>query len=506
MENTNNIRKYSPWRQVMLSIAAVVSVLVLIVAGAMGNMIIPVAVALLPVLAYIIMITVEDLKYSYLLLFVVNFFIPFVGRYWLNAPIGIIMDGMIAYNILVLLCHVMSHSVIYSHIQMEPVIATGIWLFYCILEAFNPRTISAYVWFTHVRNMGLYMFIIIILVQTTFDDFKTVHKLLVVWSLLVLVAVGKALMQKYIGWDSAEKYFLYVMDGQRTHIIHSGIRYFSIFTDASNFGGNMGMAVVVFLIVGAYTKNTILRIFYFITAALALYGLLISGTRSALAVPFAGLAVFVAVCGNPRTAIPVFVIMISSLVFLKYTNIGQGNPVIRRARSVFDQNDESYLVRQRNQARLKELLEPLPFGNSLGMSAGRGKKFGDTSELADIPTDSWFVQLWVETGRVGLTLYMGIMIYLLVRGGMIIFFTIRNNEVKGISAAFLSGVTGLFVMSSNNEVFSQYPNSIIAYTCLGLVFLAPVFDAQVEKMKQKENKDNTLTIQPDEQPGSAGKA
>ena len=108
-------------------------------------------------------------------------------------------------------------------------------------------------------------------------------------------------MQKYVGWDSAEKYFLYVMDGQRTHIIHSGIRYFSIFTDASNFGGNMGMASVVFLLVAAYTKNLFLKIFYFLTAGLAIYGLLISGTRSALAVPFVGLAVFVMVCGNPRT-------------------------------------------------------------------------------------------------------------------------------------------------------------------------------------------------------------
>ena len=495
MEVLQGKRKYSPWRQITLCVTAALSVIALIYAGSKGNMIIPVAVALLPALAYIIMITVGELKNAFLLLFVVNFFIPFVGRYWLNAPIGIIMDGMIAYTLLVLLCHVMSHSIIYSHVRMEPVIATGIWLVYCILEAFNPRTISAYVWFTHVRNMGLYMFIIIILVQTTFDSFQTVHKLLVVWSLLVLVAVGKALMQKYVGWDSAEKYFLYVMDGQRTHIIHSGIRYFSIFTDASNFGGNMGMASVVFLLVAAYTKNLFLKIFYFLTAGLAIYGLLISGTRSALAVPFVGLAVFVMVCGNPRTAIPVFLIMISSFVFLKYTTIGQGNAVIRRARSVFDQSDESYQVRQRNQARLKELLEPLPFGNSLGMSAGRGKKFGDTSELADIPTDSWFVQLWVETGRVGLTLYLGIMIYLLVRGGIIIFFSIKNNEVKGVSAAFLSGVAGLFVMSSNNEVFSQYPNSIMAYTCLGLVFLAPVFDAELEKKKKQkeialtENKD-----------------
>ena len=46
-------------------------------------------------------------------------------------------------------------------------------------------------------------------------------------------------MQKYIGFDSFETKWLNE-GGATTHIIWSGVRYFSFFTDASNMGANMG--------------------------------------------------------------------------------------------------------------------------------------------------------------------------------------------------------------------------------------------------------------------------
>lgn len=66
-----------------------------------------------------------------------------------------------------------------------------------------------------------------------------------VWAILTLTAVIKAIWQKYVGFDSAEKYWLYVLGGSTTHIIYSGIRYFSFFSDAANFGAGMGFSMVV---------------------------------------------------------------------------------------------------------------------------------------------------------------------------------------------------------------------------------------------------------------------
>ena len=445
------------------------------------------AVAVIPAAVLAVMMGFEYKHVAYWLLFAVNYFIPLVGRYWLDAPIGIIMDVMIAFNLLVILCHMMSRDVSFSRITWDAVGVTSVWLVYCILECFNPRMISIHVWFTHIRNMGLYFCMIIIITQISIESFDSVKKILAIWSVLTVIAVAKALMQKYIGFDNAEKYFLYVMDGQRTHLLHTGTRYFSIFTDASNFGAQMGFASVAFFCAGLNSEKGV-RWYYWAVAAAAIYGLLISGTRSALAVPFLGFAAYIVLCGNLRQAIPVAVLLGAVFAFLAFTDIGQGNAVIRRARSAFDHNDESYQVRLENREKLKPLMAKLPFGNSLGMSAGRGKKYGDTSAIAEIPTDSWFVQLWVETGIIGLALYLAMMAYLLIRGGWLVMFRIKDRKIKGICAGLLAGVAGLFAMSTNNEVFSQYPNSIIAYTCVAIVFLGPYFSEQETQAVQKDGK------------------
>ena len=50
----------------------------------------------------------------------------------------------------------------------------------------------------------------------------------------------KGYWQKNKGFDSTELSWLSVLHGARTHFIHSGIRYFSFFTDAGLFGASMG--------------------------------------------------------------------------------------------------------------------------------------------------------------------------------------------------------------------------------------------------------------------------
>mgnify|MGYP000113932173 CR=1 FL=1 len=59
--------------------------------------------------------------------------------------------------------------------------------------------------------------------------------------------------------------------GATTHIIWSGIRYFSFFTDASNMGANMGAAIMFFGIASLYMRSALCKIYYSCIAILALY-------------------------------------------------------------------------------------------------------------------------------------------------------------------------------------------------------------------------------------------
>ena len=58
----------------------------------------------------------------------------------------------------------------------------------------------------------------------------------------------KRYWQKNHGFSSKDLYFLHVVGGARTHIIWSGIRYFSCFSDAANYGVHAAMSTVTFAI------------------------------------------------------------------------------------------------------------------------------------------------------------------------------------------------------------------------------------------------------------------
>lgn len=125
-------------------------------------------------------------------------------------------------------------------------------------------------------------------------------------------------------------------------------------------------------------------------------------------------------------------------VFLNFTTIGEGNAVIRRARSAFNKDDESLQVRLENQERLRKIMKDKPFGYGIGLSGGNAKNFGEQYyEISQIATDSWYVQVWVETGIVGLSFYFMIIGYLLLRGMYIVRYKLKNELVIGYETAFL---------------------------------------------------------------------
>lgn len=418
--------------------------------------------------------------YALMGMLVVNYFLMYLSRMTFGKlPIGAILDGMILLNILVLLLHAFANKVSWGRAKSGLTLVAVIWTLYCVLELFNPSSVSSKGWISSVRSVAFDFLIIVVLTQIIVDDFKYVKQILFVWSVLTLIAVAKALVQKYIGFSQTERIWLYVYGGALTHILSTSVRYFSIYSDAANFGAGMGMAMVVFSIVGFYSKNRILSIYYIAVSLLACYGMLISGTRSALAVPFGGYAILVLMSRKPKIIILASGAMLGAFLFLNYTHIGQGNAIIRRARSAFNRNDPSLQVRLANQAKLKVLLADKPFGYGIGNGGGKAKEYAPDSPVSQIATDSWFVMMWVETGIVGLTLHIAILLYVIFYGCYLVLFKIRSPQVKGVTLAFISGIFGIAAMSYANEVFGQIPNGLFVYMCMGLIFVAPYFDKQM---------------------------
>lgn len=375
------------------------------------------AVACLPMVACVTIVAVYRPGWAMLGLFTINYFIMAL-RHWVSFPIGLILDAAILFNFAVLLFRTLYGGVGWSRARNGLTLAALLWLIYCVLELTNPNAAAFGVAMTAIRSYALYFLLIVILTAVSFDRYKYLPALLGLWSVLTLLAVGKACIQKFIGFSPAEINWLFYEGGRTTHLLSTGVRYFSFFSDAANFGSSMGLSMVVLSIASLYYRNPWMRLYMVAVAAAACYGMLISGTRSALAVPFAGYALFIVMSRRVKIILTGAVLLLGVFLFLNYTTIGQGNAVIRRARSAFNLQDKSFVLRMENQAKLRTIMRDKPFGAGLGHGGGKALAYAPEAETSQIPTDSWFVMVWVETGIVGLLLHLAVLCYAVGRGGL----------------------------------------------------------------------------------------
>lgn len=380
-----------------------------------------------------------------------------------------------------------------------------IWLLYYMLEILNPNNVMA-AWNINLTPYALIPLICAFVVPVVIRTKKDIELLLIIWSIFVLIFTLKGYWQKNHGFSSKDLYFLYALGGARTHIIWSGIRYFSCFSDAANYGVHATMAAVTFAISAFFVDSKWKRLYFLFIAFCGIYGMGISGTRSAMGVLMGGMLMITIIAKNWKALLAGIAISIGVFCFFYFTNIGSGNQYIHKMRSSFHPTeDASYMVRVENRQRMKDLMARKPIGYGIGLS--KAGNF-NSKEQMPYPPDSWLVGVWVETGIVGLILYLAIHGVLFGWCSWILMFKVRNKSVRGLVAAWLCMAAGFFIAAYVNDVM-QYPNQLTVYIGFALCFAAPHIDKHLseEKDKEKEKKakekkeEELVSIQEnDEQP------
>ena len=137
------------------------------------------------------------------------------------------------------------------------------------------------------------------------------------------------------------------------------------------------------------------------------YGLLISGTRSAIAVPIAGLGLFLFLSKSWKIGIISFILLAGGIGMLKYTKIGENNKLIRRMRTVFDTEDQSMMARFENQKALNAYMDEMPFGIGMGAIDGVVPPHNKYYFVSICPSDSSLVDVWKQMGIVGRVCVLG---------------------------------------------------------------------------------------------------
>ena len=410
------------------------------------------------------------------MIFIAAYLIMGFSKY-IQGPWGIVMDGLLGIFWTFLLLRGTLGLVQWNRANNLMTWLAIVWFLYLVLQLFNPLAPGRQSWIYGVRGLGLYFLFASTLSILVFDQQKGWVNIVTIWGILSLFAALKAFGQKYIGFDPYEYRWLYDV-GARTHLLSSGIRYFSIFTDAGQFGASMGHSGTVFFILFLNERKIRRRIFYFLVFSTAFWAMGMSGTRGAIAVPMVGLVSYVILCKNFRLLLLGSFLLIASFVFFRYTMIGQGYYEIRRMRSAFfPTQDASLSVRMENQKKLAVYLQDKPFGTGLGTAGANGARFYPDTFVATIPPDSWYVLIWAETGIVGLLFYLSMMFVILAYGSLLVLFKIRDKQINNLLIAFISGGAGILVASYGNAVVGQFPTNILYTITISYIFVAKRLDA-----------------------------
>jgi hypothetical protein len=460
------------------------------------------AIACIPTALIVCMAFFRWNMISFYLLFTYNFFIMGLNRYVsIPVPISSVTDGFLSIiALLVIFNYYYENRSDWKRIPLVMLVAYLPWLGYSMTQILNDTTQSGvdyFAWYKEIRPFSFHIVYIIIIYMLLFDKFKKVRLYLLVWGAFILLAAFKGYWQKTHGFDHAET--VWVMGrGYSTHILRTGIRYFSFFSDAATYGSNMAFSAATYAVAAFYIRGWKYKIFFLLVSMGAFYGMLISGTRSATFTFYAGIVTFCLLCKSVKIFLVIGTLFVVFIYALLCTPFGDMTPQLKRAKTAFDRNDASLNVRFDNQQNMLRYMRTAPYGIGLGRD---GSNIAPTNKywiLATTAPDSTLVYIWTRTGKVGLVIFLFSYLMVLAIGAGIIFFGVKDKEIRGISTALICGAVGMLVAGYGNNIFFMYPNYILVYGALTMIYMAPHYDEEREderlekERKRKEEKPGAI--------------
>lgn len=365
-----------------------------------------------------------------------------------------------------------------------------IWCGFCTLEVLNDTCgigIDVARWYPTARQIGyqvMYCFLVFTLYIT---NPKILNKYLLLWGGLALFAVFWVWKQKYLGLTGAETAYI-EGPGRGTHLIQNGtlIRYFSIYNDAANSGIGTASTAVAFTIFGITSKIKKYKYFFLATGLLSIWAIFPSGTRTAIACLMAGFMAYIFLSKSFKIAIPVTIIFTIFVFILAFTNIGNGNQQIRRMRSAFSKNDASANVRTINQQAMKKYMKEAPWGIGLAVGYKNVPANNKYTFMATVPPDSEYVFIWIHTGVIGITLFLILTALMLIGACWIVFFTLKSPSLRGIGAGMCCAFVSQQLGGYGNQVLFQFPNCLVIYGGLTIVYILPWIEKEWIEWESKE--------------------
>lgn len=368
-------------------------------------------------------------------------------------------------------------------------LAIILWICLCLIEIFNDTLglgINVTAWFSGFRLMALHLIWIILVFSLYISNPERLITYLRIWACLSLFSAFWTWKMINIGLTQSEQEWLY-NSGYVTHILNGGtlIRYWSTFNDAATYGCNASASAVAFLIFGMTSRIKIDRIFFLLTAAVVIWGMFQSGTRTAMITLIAGFIVFLFLAKSTKILIPSAIIGGFFLLILMFTNIGNSNQQIRRMRSAFDKKDASANVRDINKATIAKYIKDAPWGIGIGINNENVPPSSYFKSMTSVPPDSEYVFIWVRTGPIGVTVFTCCMVMMLLGGCIIVLFRLKSPSLIGIGGGLCAAFVSIHLGGYANQILYQYPNAVTFFGGMAIVYILPYIEPEWIKYEEK---------------------
>ncbi|RRB01234.1 O-antigen ligase family protein [Larkinella rosea] len=436
-------------------------------------------VVVVPVALVLIAGVLSEPRVGFLVYIQVSFLVNVFARFLpLSLPFGMMVDGVLALTMISLLLN--SKRMAWQNLRHPIIYLVGFWFVYTCLEYFNPEAPYRPAWFFHIRPFSMQWIFAACIILVNPIRKSDIQYLLATWLFWSFLAALWSFKQQYLGLTTAEQIWMNTV-GAKTHLLFGHLRSFSFYSDAAQFGAEMAGITLVALILVLEEKKLIYKAFYLFLTLVYFWGFAVSGTRSALFVILAGFPFYLLLKRDvtklalgAAVAIPLFVI-------LKFTEIGSGNYQIQRMRTaVRPLEDPSFILRLQNQEKLSRLMKRLPFGAGLGTSESVGVRYSPWHFASQIAPDSWYVELWIETGIVGVWIYVAMLVAIAGIGVRKVL-KLQDPWTLKVMRVFLCEFVGIMVMGYSNPVLGQFPTGTIIFISTVLFTSCERWDTPVKK-------------------------
>ena len=444
-------------------------------------------VCLTPLLALFVLAAFHFRMFTFWTLIIINYFLQVKG---LHLPFPMSLPNELLEIILLSLAIIDVKNSHFERTANMMLYALFIWCGFCTLQVLNDTCnigLDLGAWYTGARLMAFQIMYAFLVYSIYISKPDILIKYLLLWGVLALFASFWVWKQKNIGFTNAENAWIQGR-GRLTHILQGGslIRYFSIYSDAANFGIGIASTAVAFIIFGITSKIKKYKYFFLITGFVCAWAMFPSGTRTAIACLMAGFITYIFLSKSTKIAIPFSIVFAFFVFILVFTKIGDGNAQIHRMRTAFDKNDASAGTRYYNQQVMKKYLKDAPWGIGIAQGYGSVPANNKYTLMSTIPADSEYVYIWIRTGIIGITTFLICTAIMLLGACWIVLFRLRSPSLRGIGAGMCCAFVSIQLGGYGNQVLMQFPNCLVFYGGLTIVYVLPFIENEWIEYENKQ--------------------